>query len=174
MCISGAPADGTNFHVSFYPDPRLTAHSYKNFFDGSQRVKELNDLQVSNKPMHGHASLSLLSSWFSIKSTAKLPGSIYNSAASWRSVNVQVFETFLTSMRCVIAGIGDQSWQFYCLVGIVIKCNGVSSLKTMQVKFGFITENITSTLSLQLALFSVAVCVCVRACVRACVCVCEP
>ena len=56
MCISGAPADGTNFHVSFYPgprhhfalvfypDPRLTAHSYKIFLagspaDGSQRVK---------------------------------------------------------------------------------------------------------------------------------------
>ena len=59
MCISGAPADGTNFHVSFYlgppadgtilhvvfyPDPRLTAHSYKKFSagspaDGSQRVK---------------------------------------------------------------------------------------------------------------------------------------
>ena len=58
MCISGAPADGTNFHVSFYPGPRLTApfcisvlsgspltaHSYKNFLagspaDGIQRVK---------------------------------------------------------------------------------------------------------------------------------------
>ena len=23
--IQGAPADGTNFHVSFYPGPRLTA-----------------------------------------------------------------------------------------------------------------------------------------------------
>ena len=59
MCISGAPADGTNFHVSFYPgppadgtilhvvfypDPWLMAHSYKKFIagspaDGSQRVK---------------------------------------------------------------------------------------------------------------------------------------
>ena len=46
MCISGAPADGTNFHVSFYPGPRLTAHSYKKFSagspaDGSQRVKSI-------------------------------------------------------------------------------------------------------------------------------------
>ena len=45
MCISGAPADGTNFALVFYPDPRLTAHSYKNFLarspaDGSQRVKQ--------------------------------------------------------------------------------------------------------------------------------------
>ena len=58
MCISGAPADGTNLHVSFYPGPRLTrhfacsvlagsrlmVHCYKKFIsgspaDGSQRVK---------------------------------------------------------------------------------------------------------------------------------------
>ena len=44
MCISGAPADGTNFHVSFLPGPRLTARGYKDFLagspaDGSLRVK---------------------------------------------------------------------------------------------------------------------------------------
>ena len=59
MCISGVTADGTNFHVAFYPgppadgailhvvfypDPRLTAHIYKKISsgspaDGSQRVK---------------------------------------------------------------------------------------------------------------------------------------
>ena len=46
MCISGAPADGTNFHVPFYPDPRLKACSHKIFLagspaDGSQRVKSM-------------------------------------------------------------------------------------------------------------------------------------
>ena len=44
MCISGAPASGTNFHVRFYPDVRLTAQIYKKILagspaDGSQRVK---------------------------------------------------------------------------------------------------------------------------------------
>ena len=43
MCISGAPSSGTNFHVRFYPDVRLTAQIYKKFLagspaDGSQRV----------------------------------------------------------------------------------------------------------------------------------------
>ena len=32
----GPPADGTILHVVFYPDPRLTAHSYKQFLAGSR------------------------------------------------------------------------------------------------------------------------------------------
>ena len=44
IVLSGPPADGTILHVVFYPDPRLTAHTYKKFLagfpaDGSQRVK---------------------------------------------------------------------------------------------------------------------------------------
>ena len=46
--LSGPPADGTILHVVFYPDPRLTAHSYKKFSagspaDGSQRVNNNNN-----------------------------------------------------------------------------------------------------------------------------------
>ena len=31
IVLSGPPADGTILHVVFYPDSRLTAHSYKKF-----------------------------------------------------------------------------------------------------------------------------------------------
>ena len=35
MYISGAPASGTNFHVGFYPDPRLTAPFACSILSGS-------------------------------------------------------------------------------------------------------------------------------------------
>ena len=66
MCISGAPADGTNFHVSFYPDPRLTAHSYKKFLagspaDGSQRVKQRLKTLIFNMLQLTYVDMTMLS-----------------------------------------------------------------------------------------------------------------
>ena len=47
IVLSGPPADGTILHVVFYPDARLTAHSYKNFLSGS-RLTAVKGLNVSN------------------------------------------------------------------------------------------------------------------------------